>query len=202
MWDYFYRPPPIRGWLNRLRQPPVISSGAVPYPDFVQFRGNIPVPVGTRVVFQNFTWQHGLPESNPISILPRGGVPDSYLWDYGDGSTQTQFPNIVGQPFASFHTYNTEGIFTVSLTACNDSGCATLVRTAYINVGLTRGVSIRRLREQEQVSVRLVSGMVVTGSIKAPERISVAGIRSRTAVTARRISSDDRVSAKLRASNV
>ena len=51
----------------------------------------------------------------------------SYLWDFGDGTTSTQFnPS---------HNFNLKGIYTVQLTVNSSQGCsATNVQTGYINV--------------------------------------------------------------------
>jgi len=52
--------------------------------------------------------------------------PTSWLWDFGDGTTSTaQNPN---------HTYANPGAFTVALTATNDFGSDTQVKTDFITV--------------------------------------------------------------------
>lgn len=55
-----------------------------------------------------------------------GGVPTSWLWNFGDGMTSTvQDPG---------HTYTASGFYTVSLTVSNAYGSDTLTRTSYIAV--------------------------------------------------------------------
>ncbi|MGN7820359.1 PKD domain-containing protein [Chitinophaga sp. 22536] len=54
---------------------------------------------------------------------------DSWQWNFGDGTTST-----AKDPF---HTYTSNGTFSVTLTATNSVGCATTVtRTNYINISL------------------------------------------------------------------
>jgi PKD repeat protein len=53
-------------------------------------------------------------------------TPTSWSWDFGDGTTSTQ-----QNPS---HTYNTVGIYTVSLTATNAAGNDTNTKTNYISV--------------------------------------------------------------------
>lgn len=53
-------------------------------------------------------------------------TPTSWLWDFGDGSTDTaQNPS---------HTYTSIGVYTVELTATNDDGSDTVTKTDYISV--------------------------------------------------------------------
>ncbi len=55
-----------------------------------------------------------------------GGLPTSWAWDLGDGTTSTeQNPG---------HVYQAAGTYTVSLTATNAQGSDTLTRTDYITV--------------------------------------------------------------------
>jgi len=51
----------------------------------------------------------------------------SYLWDFGDGTTSTQF--------APTHTYTTAGVYDVSLIVTSSCGADTLDQAAYIQVG-------------------------------------------------------------------
>jgi PKD repeat protein len=54
---------------------------------------------------------------------------DNYLWDFGDGSTSTEE--------SPTHTYNTDGTFTVTLTASNSEGDSDeLSKPSYINVSI------------------------------------------------------------------
>ncbi|MDD1718247.1 MAG: PKD domain-containing protein, partial [Methanoregulaceae archaeon] len=53
------------------------------------------------------------------------GVPDSWQWNFGDGSPNSTDKNPV-------HTYDTPGTYPVSLTANNSFGTGTMTRTKYI----------------------------------------------------------------------
>jgi PKD repeat protein len=54
------------------------------------------------------------------------GLPDSWLWEFGDGNTSNlQNPK---------HTYNNTGVYTVKLKVCNGSTCDTITKAGYINV--------------------------------------------------------------------
>ncbi|MCS7073543.1 MAG: PKD domain-containing protein, partial [Bacteroidia bacterium] len=57
-------------------------------------------------------------------------IPNSWLWDFGDGNTSTdQFP---------VHTYTTPGVYTVTLTTNNTLNCSSVAtRTNYIIVNQT-----------------------------------------------------------------
>ncbi len=57
------------------------------------------------------------------------GIVDDFLWDFGDGNTSTS-----GYPT---HSYNTPGIYTVSLTVSNSSGSDTITKTDLITVNGT-----------------------------------------------------------------
>jgi len=60
------------------------------------------------------------------------GYPTSWKWNFGDGNTSIeQHPN---------HTYNNEGLYTVSLIACNGTVCDTMTKVDYINI-LQNGIS-------------------------------------------------------------
>jgi len=60
------------------------------------------------------------------------GNPTSYSWDYGDGS---------GPTGVSFHTYNTAGVYTVTLNATTAAGCTTtFTRTNYMTVLAPPGI--------------------------------------------------------------
>ena len=54
------------------------------------------------------------------------GYPTSWNWSFGDGGMST-LQNPV-------HTYNTQGNYSVSLTAANAAGCNTMYKTGYITV--------------------------------------------------------------------
>jgi len=60
------------------------------------------------------------------------GYPTSWKWNFGDGNTSIeQHPK---------HTYNNEGLYTVSLIACNGTVCDTITKVDYINI-LQNGIS-------------------------------------------------------------
>ncbi len=68
--------------------------------------------------------------SDTIDFIDQtSGTPLSWLWDFGDGNTSTQ------QNPA--HYYSTPGSYTVSLIACNTSGCDTSIKTNYVNINAT-----------------------------------------------------------------
>ena len=53
-------------------------------------------------------------------------VPSSWTWDFGDGNTSTdQNP---------MHTYTEEGVFTITMEACNTVGCDEIVMTDLVTV--------------------------------------------------------------------
>lgn len=57
-----------------------------------------------------------------------GNEPDSWEWNFGDGSTsQEQHPEKV---------YNTSGTYTITLVACNEHGCNELVMTDHVSINL------------------------------------------------------------------
>lgn len=55
------------------------------------------------------------------------GVVEGWLWDFGDGETATSGPVVS-------HTYQTPGVFDISLTVSNTSGSYTVNKPAYITV--------------------------------------------------------------------
>ena len=55
-----------------------------------------------------------------------GGVPTSWFWEFGDGSTSTQQDPT--------HTYSSAGVYDVTLTATNGAGSASLTKPNYITV--------------------------------------------------------------------
>ena len=55
-----------------------------------------------------------------------GGVPDRWLWEFGDGATSTQRD--------PSHTYTSAGVYDVKLTASNPFGSASLTKPNYITV--------------------------------------------------------------------
>lgn len=52
--------------------------------------------------------------------------PTSWQWNFGDGQVST-----IQNPL---HTYETEGIYTVELTTCNEAGCKEAIKVDYVTV--------------------------------------------------------------------
>ncbi|MCK9580972.1 MAG: PKD domain-containing protein [Methanoregula sp.] len=87
-----------------------INAGGVPDTDFVG--SPLEVNVNEQVKFTDKTTN----------------APTAWTWDFGDTAESTyQNPS---------HSYQLKGIYTVSLTARNENGRDTEVKTSYINVGL------------------------------------------------------------------
>jgi PKD repeat protein len=76
------------------------------------------------------------------------GLPTSWLWDFGDGSTSTQANPV--------HVYQKEGTYTVSLTVKNVFGSDTKVRQDLITVG--GGAAVDFVADKTTVGV----GRIVT----------------------------------------
>ncbi len=96
---------------NTLTQNNIVTVETVPTPQFSWSQ------VGLTLVFQN--------QSSANSI--------SYMWDFGDGATSTDVNPI--------HTYSVDGFYTVTLTATNDCGSASLPITIPVFVAPTAGFS-------------------------------------------------------------
>ncbi len=88
----------------------VTESGSVPVADF---SANVTtIAEGGTVTFTDLSTN----------------IPTEWSWSFGDGSSSsTQNP---------LHTYNTAGIYTVSLTAINANGADTEIKTNYITVNI------------------------------------------------------------------
>ena len=88
----------------------VMNVGGVPIADFI---GN---PLSANV-------------AQLISFTDKSSNnPTGWSWDFGDGTRSTdQTPQ---------HSYQLKGIYTISLTASNENGKNTAVKTNYINVGI------------------------------------------------------------------
>ncbi len=54
------------------------------------------------------------------------GVPTSWYWNFGDGTT-----SIESTPY---HSYNTEGFYDISLKICNEQGCDSLTQTSFVAI--------------------------------------------------------------------
>ena len=66
--------------------------------------------------------------------LSTGGQPTSWQWDFGDGATDT-----VQNPA---HTYTSNGTYTVTLIACNQYGCDTMVIPNYVTINLNPNLPV------------------------------------------------------------
>ena len=100
---------------NTVTQTNFITAGTIPSPGFTSSVS------GNTVTFTNTT-------SNANGI---GNV--TYLWNFGDGQTSTQANPI--------HTYSANGNYTVTLTATNSCGPATVTHPVAISAPPTAGFS-------------------------------------------------------------
>jgi PKD repeat protein len=88
----------------------IVNVGGVPAADFTGVPTS--VNVGETVAFTDKS----------------SNSPNQWLWDFGDTKTMTtQNPS---------YAYQLKGIYTVSLTASNNNGKDTEIKTSYINVGM------------------------------------------------------------------
>jgi len=87
----------------------VIAAGAIPRP-VAEFASNDTVTCAGSVAFRDAS----------------RNAPTAWQWSFGDGTTSTQqHPS---------HTYAQPGVYTVKLRACNQAGCDSLARVAYVRV--------------------------------------------------------------------
>ena len=92
--------------------------------------------------------------------------PDTWLWDFGDGTTsELQNPS---------HTYNTKGIYTVTLTASNSIENSTEKKNGYINVGAVGMEESEYLHELLIAPNPLVSSSVLSYNLNEKAMISIA----------------------------
>ncbi|MEO0727187.1 MAG: M4 family metallopeptidase, partial [Bacteroidota bacterium] len=69
--------------------------------------------------------------------------PASWEWDFGDGNTSTeQNPS---------HLYTSNGLYTVSLTACNDLGCEVEEKIAYVQIDLEGSFCDTLVMQDDQI---------------------------------------------------
>ncbi|WP_316831244.1 PKD domain-containing protein [Pedobacter aquatilis] len=73
------------------------------------------VPVASFYVEPGFNWKYAVPA--PITYVNKSIDADYYLWDFGDNLTSTETNPV--------HTYETNGIFKIRLTAFSKNGCST-----------------------------------------------------------------------------
>jgi len=100
----------VKSGMNKDTANQTLVAGGVPSTDFVA--DSTTVSVNTLVHFTDKTLNS----------------PTSWSWNFGDGATSTeQNPT---------HPYPVKGIFTVTLTATNNEGKDTEIKTNYITVGL------------------------------------------------------------------
>jgi len=92
--------------------------------------------------------------------------PDTWLWDFGDGTTsELQNPS---------HTYNTKGIYTVTLTASNSIENSTEKKNGFINVGAVGMEESEYLHELLIAPNPLVSSSVLSYNLNEKAMISIA----------------------------
>ncbi len=87
---------------------------------------NIPPSVLAPVAEFSVLSDSGTADTYFIFIDESTNTPTSWLWDFGDNKTSTS-QNVA-------HTYDTEGKYTVTLTATNAGGSDTEIKTNYITV--------------------------------------------------------------------
>ncbi len=76
-------------------------------------------------------------------------------WDFGDGSDPHPF-GIKSRFQVFWHTYTEYGLYTVTLTVCNTTGCApTCVRTRYVRVQQGHGAVLGSISEPKKLSFDL-----------------------------------------------
>ena len=108
-------------------------------------------PPTANVSFPSFTCQ-GNVQFADIST----GLPSSWSWDFGDGSTSTeQNPS---------HIYVAPGTYSISLTVCNDNGCDTFLAVDALtynsdDFACTNGVTMPQSGAE---TTNLCSGVVLT----------------------------------------
>ncbi|MFY9982665.1 MAG: PKD domain-containing protein [Methanoregula sp.] len=104
----------------------IIDAGGVPLADFVA------TPMQTNVM-------------NPIQFTDHStNSPTSWNWNFGDTATSTdQNPT---------HSYQLNGLYTVTLTAANSNGQDSLTKVNYINVGLAPVAAFRPVINPSQIS--------------------------------------------------
>ncbi len=177
---FVYRPP-FRSQKHRFLTPGL----AIPAADFFVFVR--PTQAPAVVQFIDLSEFHGPPL---YTLEPLGGKPTSWLWDFGDGSPAS----IVQNPQ---HLYENPGSYTVSLTACNNAGCDTLVRQSYIQLSLTGSVSISMLNDSELLSGSIRPGSGVAADFSQLNSVT-AKLKMFTAAKVVALRDSPRTSAKLR----
>ncbi len=81
---------------------------------------------------------------NPATVQftdTSSNTPNSWLWDFGDGTTSTDQNPV--------HVYNTPGTYTVTLIATNNAGSSSLTQTGYIQVFNSQNPSVTANPKEE-----------------------------------------------------
>lgn len=107
-----------------------------------------------------------LPAKSPKPQIQTERTINSWLWDFGDGSTSTQ-----QNPT---HTYNSNGAYTVALTVNNGINQATESKVGYIQVG-PQGIGGNSLSEQINLYPVPASSEM---QIESPEKIGLLRINN------------------------
>ena len=87
-------------------------------------------------------------------------TPTSWLWDFGDGSSESSEQN-------PSHVYTTDGTFTVTLTATNANGSDEEVKTGYITVVIPPPTVTNPKTGEEWMDRNLGASQVATSSTDA-----------------------------------
>lgn len=102
----------------------ITSDGSVTFDGFTAEIGCV---AADQPPIPNFTTDvdviscDGAVQFNDVSLLG----PNAWNWDFGDGNTSTEQ--------SPLYTYTTEGVYDVTLEACNEFGCESLTLTAIVN---------------------------------------------------------------------
>lgn len=109
-------------------------------PITVEFSPSPNTPVAT---FEASTTTVNSATPNPVSFTNTSTNGDSYLWNFGDGTTSDAFePN---------HSFNEVGTYTVSLTAINAEGCSDSEIIEIVVEEVSTSISI--IEAQNQIKV-------------------------------------------------
>ena len=107
----------------------VTDSGGTPW-QIISGDLILPVKVVNETVGGDFT---GTPTAgtNPAWVhfvwTGTGGPEENHTWDFGEGNMSTAGTDV-------WHFYEVTGVFTISMTSCNDAGCTVVSKANYITV--------------------------------------------------------------------
>lgn len=108
------------------------------------------------------------------------GTATQYLWDFGDGQTST-----LANPS---HAYQTDGTYSVSLTAGNSQGNDTETKTDYIHVAITQTCDTFAIPAQGSVSILYSYRFVLTDNgYNGPYTNQTGGLISLSPVGAEKV---------------